>query len=358
LALNGLDDDGTSYLPQDTRPANPFATVFHQNAGASFVITQTDFCGNTGTATNVHDYQLNYLPTVSPIQAGGYSWVVFTSRRMYGSVARNDPWDAEPTQTCFSGDPETKKLWIAAIDGTFTPPADPSHPAFYLPGQELVAGNSDGYWVSSPCANLDQPCESNEDCCSATGPSPTRECKVTSSATVPATKLCQNISSCSMTGAACATTADCCSGLQCPMGGGVCVVVPTPPVTTYLPNSTSREYIAECPHGTQAKWRFFEWQATVPASTSIVFSIQVKAAAADAYSPMPPLLLSTATPMSGTGPGTWYRGPLTVDETLANAIPALASGDYLLVTMSFNPTMTATPTLHQWRQIFDCVPAE
>jgi hypothetical protein len=142
------------------------------------------------------------------------------------------------------------------------------------------------------------------------------------------------------------------------MGGGVCVVVPTPPVTTYLPNSTSREYIAECPHGTQAKWRFFEWQATVPASTSIVFSIQVKAAAADAYSPMPPLLLSTATPMSGTGPGTWYRGPLTVDETLANAIPALASGDYLLVTMSFNPTMTATPTLHQWRQIFDCVPAE
>jgi hypothetical protein len=358
LALNGLTSSGTSYLPQDNRPASPFGTLYHQNGGASFTITQADNCTNTGTADAVYDYRLNYLPAVSPIQAGGYSWVVFTSRRMYGSVARNDPWDAEPGFSCNSGDPQTKKLWIAAVDGTFTPGTDPSHPAFYLPGQELAAGNSDGYWVTSPCGNLGATCSSNDDCCSATGASPTRECKVTSSATVPPTKLCQNISACSANGAACATTADCCSGLQCPAGGGVCIVPPTPPVTIYLPNSTAREYIAECPHGTQAKWRFFEWQATVPTGTSIAFSIQVKAAASDTYEPTMPLPLSTATPASGTGPGTWYRGPLTIDETLANAVPPLASGDYLLVTMSFNPTMTATPTLHQWRQIFDCGPAE
>jgi hypothetical protein len=358
LALNGLTPAGASYLPQDNRPASPFGTLYHQNAGASFTITQADNCGNTGTANNVFDYRLNYLPAVSPIQAGGLSWVVFTSRRMYGSVARNDPWDAEPTFACYSGDPQTKKLWIAAIDGTFTPGTDPSHPAFYLPGQELAAGNSDGYWVTEPCAGLNQACESDDDCCSATGPSPTRECKVTSSATVPPTKLCQNISSCSMTGAACATTADCCSGLQCPAGGGVCIVVPPPPVTIYNPQSITREYVATCPHGTQAKWRFFEWQATVPASTNIQFSIQVRATATDPYEPMAPLLLSTATPASGTGPGTWYRGPNTVDQTLAAAIPPLASGDYLLVTIAFNPTMTASPTLHQWRQIFDCVPAE
>jgi hypothetical protein len=357
-ALNGLSSTGTSYLPEDTRSVATFSPTYHQNAGSTFTIEQADSCTNTGSATGVYDYRLNYLPYVSPVQAGGFSWVVFTSRRMYGSVARNDPWDAEPTYSCNSGDPQTKKLWVAAIDGTVTAGADPSHPAFYLPGQELEAGNSDGYWVSSPCADLNQACVSNDDCCLATGSSPTRECKVTSSATVPPTKLCQNISSCSAAGGACTTTANCCPGLSCPMGGGVCVLVPPPPVTIYTSNSVTREYIANCPHGTQAKWRFFEWQATVPTGTSIGFSIQVRPDAAATYQPATPHPLSTATPTSGTGPGTWYRGPQTVDQALAGAMPPVASGDYLRVTMTFNPTMTASPTLHEWRQIFDCVPSE
>jgi hypothetical protein len=357
--LNGLNSAGTSYLPEDTRTVAAFSTTYHQTEGASFTITQADNCGNTGTADDVFDHQLNYLPYVSPVQAGGFSWVVFTSRRMYGSIARNDPWDAEPTFSCTSGDPQTKKLWVAAIDNTVTPGTDPSHPAFYLPGQELTAGNSDGIWVSSPCVDLNGACSSDDDCCFATGASPTRECKVTSSATVPPTRLCQNISSCSAAGAACTTTANCCAGLSCPMGGGVCVLVPPPPVTVYTTQSTTREYIANCPRGTQVKWRFFEWQATVPTSTSIGFTAQVKATAAAAYTPATPLAVSTALPASGTGPGIWYRGPQTIDQVLQNAMPPLPSGqNYLRITMTFNPSMTASPTLHEWRQIFDCVPAE
>jgi hypothetical protein len=358
FALNGLGPTGTPYLPEDTRSVSAFGSTFHQNAGSTFTITQADSCTNTGSATNVVDHRLNYLPAVSPVQAGGFSWVVFTSRRMYGSVARNDPWDAEPTFACASGDPQTKKLWVAAIDGTFTPGTDPSHPAFYLPGQELRAGNSDGYWVNSPCGDLNTACVSDDDCCFATGASPTRECRVTSSATVPPTKLCSSISACSAAGAACTTTANCCTGLSCPAGGGVCLLVPPPPVTIYTTQSVSRDYVASCPRGTQAKWRFFEWQATVPTGTSITFSAQIKATAAASYAPATPLFLSTATPASGTGPGTWYRGPQTVEQVLAAAVPPIASGDYLRVTMTFNPSMTASPTLHQWRQIFDCVPAE
>jgi hypothetical protein len=355
--LNGLNSAGTSYLPQDTRSVAPFTNTFHQTAGSSFQIAVPDNCGSTGTTTAVKDSQLNYLPTVSPTQAGGFSWVVFTSRRMYGSVSRNNPYDAEPTRTCASGDPTTKKLWIAAVDGTYTPGTDPSHPAFYLPGQELRAGNSDGHWVSSPCVPIDSACASDDDCCGANDPTPTSLCKVTSSTTVPPTRLCQSINSCSHAGGACATTANCCSneGLVCPMGGGVCLV-PTSNVPPADP-TTSREYIANCPRGTQPKWRFFEWQATVPASTSIDFLVQTKATAADSYAPATPLALVTATPASGTGPGTWYRS-VPVDQVLGNATMPVSSGNYLRVWMTFNRTMTASPTLHQWRQIFDCVPAE
>jgi len=40
---------------------------------------------------------------------------------------------------------------VAAIDINPTPGTDPSHPAFYLPGQELNAGNLRGFWVVDPC---------------------------------------------------------------------------------------------------------------------------------------------------------------------------------------------------------------
>jgi len=57
------------------------------------------------------------------------------------------------------------------------------------------------------------------------------------------------------------------------------------------------------------------------------------------------------------GPGTWYRSQ-PVDNVFANASTPIASANYLRVLMTFNRTMTMSPTLHQWRQIFDCVPAE
>ena len=61
--------------------------------------------------------------------------------------------------------PRVKKLWVAAIDLNAPPGTDPSHPAFYLPGQELLAGNMRGYWVVDPCKGDDSSCETGDECC-------------------------------------------------------------------------------------------------------------------------------------------------------------------------------------------------
>jgi len=114
----------------------------------------------TGVAAHGDDDQMNYEPTVNPIVSGGYAWVVFTTRRMYGNLAQGDPYDTS------SGDhPIPKKLWVAAIDLKWKPGQDPSHPAFYLPGQELAAGNMRGYWVVDACHKDGDTCETGDECC-------------------------------------------------------------------------------------------------------------------------------------------------------------------------------------------------
>jgi hypothetical protein len=120
----------------------------------------------TGGTNHTQDTTLQYEPTVNPVASGGYAWVVFTSRRLYGNVATQDPFLSDPR----SYDPRTaattKKLWVAAIDLNAKAGTDPSHPAFYLPGQELLAGNSRGYWVVDPCEKNGMSCLTGDQCCS------------------------------------------------------------------------------------------------------------------------------------------------------------------------------------------------
>jgi hypothetical protein len=111
------------------------------------------------------DEILNYEPTVNPVAGGGYAWVVFTSRRTYGNVATIPPYESDPRYFDISITPTTKKLWVAAIDLHATPGTDPSHPAFYLPGQELLAGNSRGYWVVDACEPNGASCLTGDQCC-------------------------------------------------------------------------------------------------------------------------------------------------------------------------------------------------
>jgi hypothetical protein len=364
LALNGLSPSCSatstscsaspaSYLPTAHRTVSPPATNYHA-ANASMTVWVPDTCSSSATASGVNDYQLNYLPSFNPTEAGGYRWVIFSSRRMYGNIAYGHPWDAEPGTTCELSPnvPSAKKLWISAIDKTWTAGSDPSHPAFYLPGQEINAGNSNAYWVNSACTASGGTCSTNDDCCGGTGDTPTAKCKVTSIA--PVTKQCASLTgACSGVGQECSTSSQCCTGLVCPTGGGTCLNIPVPIFET---QTMLREYTANCAYGTEVRWRFFEWQADLPTGTSISFAVQTKATSGATYQPVAPLTVATASGVSN--PTTWYHGSQTTDQALVAA--GLFSRNYLLVKITFNPNVagSAVPTLKGWRQIYDCVPAQ
>lgn len=111
------------------------------------------------------DHNLNYEPTVNPIASGGYAWVVFTSRRMYGNVATIPPYCSDPRGVDLIQNITPKKLWVAAMDLNAPPGTDPSHPAFYLPAQELLAGNARGFWTLDPCRSDGDSCETGDQCC-------------------------------------------------------------------------------------------------------------------------------------------------------------------------------------------------
>jgi hypothetical protein len=380
-ALNGLDSGGSNYLPTIPRDVSTptgfcgvsYDNTFHQvNGTTKFVYPYANPSGSP--STTVKENELNFYPNVSPQEAGGKYWVIFMTRRLYGNIATSSPWQAEAySDSCGSPNQygpfafiETRKLWIAAIDKNWSGSADPSHPAFYLPGQELVAGNSHGYWVSTPCAASGATCDTNDDCCNGTGTNPTYQCKVVTPATTStaATKKCTAASSCSTVNQQCTDTAPiipCCSGLTCPTGGGVCF---NKVDTYYAKTSTQREFFADCPSGTKPTWTWFMWQSTVPSGTSIDVSVQSKQNASDTYEPTTPLALLPQITESTNDvvkyPTGWGQSTSAVDEVLTGASTPVFSGNYLQVTLTFNPNTARTlaPSLSNWRQMYDCVTSE
>lgn len=101
------------------------------------------------------DRHANYEPTLAPVAAGGYFWVVFTSRRTYGNLVT------------YAGDPNAiQQLWVAAIDQDPVPGQDPSHPAFWLPGQDPTTKNMRGFWALEPCQDAGAGCGAASECCS------------------------------------------------------------------------------------------------------------------------------------------------------------------------------------------------
>ncbi|MEO8875951.1 MAG: hypothetical protein ABI461_10210, partial [Polyangiaceae bacterium] len=163
----------------------------------------------TGPQAHDADATLNYEPTMNPVPSGGYAWVVFTSRRLYGNVATRGAYEADPRNFDLTTTPTPKKLWVAAIDLSAPPGTDPSHPAFYLPAQELFAGNSRGYWVVDPCESDGASCSTGAECCGGF-------CRPGEDG---GGLVCTDKKpSCAQVSEKCATTADCCgkgSGITC-----------------------------------------------------------------------------------------------------------------------------------------------
>ncbi len=113
----------------------------------------------TDSPPNVADRNLSFEPTFNPIERGGYFWVVFTSMR---------DWGNEITGTANNG---KKRLWVAAIDKA-SGAIDPSHPAFYLEGQEETTTNMRGFWALAACTQTPKAgagggtCAAGFECCS------------------------------------------------------------------------------------------------------------------------------------------------------------------------------------------------
>ena len=80
------------------------------------------------------DLHQSYYPTVSAIPSGGYAWAFFDSARSYGNQGSH------------------RAVWGTAItiaaNGSYL--ADPSHPAFYLPGQDANTPNFRAVAVPDP----------------------------------------------------------------------------------------------------------------------------------------------------------------------------------------------------------------
>ncbi|MEZ4306548.1 MAG: hypothetical protein R3F14_00660 [Polyangiaceae bacterium] len=91
----------------------------------------------------------SFNPVFSPLRAGGFYWLVFVSRRDYGNrlIGAN-----------------RQQLWITAVDDPPTA-GDPSHPPFYVRGQEDCGLSENAYFALPPCKKNGDSCESGVDCC-------------------------------------------------------------------------------------------------------------------------------------------------------------------------------------------------
>jgi hypothetical protein len=141
------------------------------------------------------DRNASVEPTFDPTAAGGYSWVVFTSMRAWGNMG----WPVGSGEDVTKTENFKRRLWVAAVD-TSIGTIDPSHPAFYLAGQDDTP-NMRGFWANAVCkASGEQggSCSQGFECCSGF-------CK---------SGICVNVSTlaCEPVGGACTSSSDCCNG--------------------------------------------------------------------------------------------------------------------------------------------------
>jgi hypothetical protein len=106
-----------------------------------------------------------FEPTFDPVARGGYFWVVVSNERDWGNKITVGAGKAPANAN--------KRLWVAAVDST-PGTTDPSHPPFYLEGQDPTRLNMRGFWANAPCIPTGQgTCGAGFECCSGYCNAPT-----------------------------------------------------------------------------------------------------------------------------------------------------------------------------------------
>lgn len=130
---------------------------------------------------------LDVMPAFSPFREGGYYWLLFYSQRPYGAVTEN------------------KQLWVMAVDADYAfDGSDPSHAAFWLPGQNPEERNITAYWARSGCEREGNQCKTDQDCCA--GLQCIRDEELG--------EICARVE-CTLPGHACSEAEPCCGGYEC-----------------------------------------------------------------------------------------------------------------------------------------------
>jgi hypothetical protein len=105
---------------------------------------------NVVQLVNASSDNRSFNPVFAPKSAGGYTWLVFISKRDYGHKLVNS---------------DRQQLWMVAIDDPPVPGKDPSHPPFYLRGQVPTQLSENAYYALDPCKKDGESCEHGIECC-------------------------------------------------------------------------------------------------------------------------------------------------------------------------------------------------
>ncbi len=204
-ALTTLDNlNGKGYLPKLPAPSTLTCTADSNSVGGI-------------DSDHSDDVDHNYEPTVLPLASGGYAWVVFTSRRMYGNVATIPPFCSDPRGVDLAPNPSRPhhehhhQEALGRRRRSHPGAGHRQQPSRLLPARARAPRRQRrGFWVLNPCEPNGASCTSGDQCCDG-------YCEQGEGGLVCGNK--PPNATCSPQGDKCTTSADCCLTNDACIGG-------------------------------------------------------------------------------------------------------------------------------------------
>lgn len=179
-----------------------------ESSNANLLLMQSDGASPVSLAT-ASGTNLDYQPNFSPFQQGGYYWLSFLSRRVYGNPQIGNG-TRPPTRM--------QQIWVTAIRDDAAPGEDASSVPYWLSGQNTQSANISAFWAPRPCRPDGESCTVGSECCGGDCRPPAGGGEPVCSPPPP--------ERCRLAGETCSTTADCCEDMGLTCIGNVCVAGP------------------------------------------------------------------------------------------------------------------------------------